>query len=73
MSRIRTELEDRCFEVLHPEQYKELSRLADERRRNREAHVRSVISLLESKCREAGIDATITGTLQAPGRRSTRR
>ncbi|HSQ15162.1 MAG TPA: bifunctional (p)ppGpp synthetase/guanosine-3',5'-bis(diphosphate) 3'-pyrophosphohydrolase, partial [Candidatus Binatia bacterium] len=61
MSRIRTELEDRCFEVLHPEQYKELSRLADERRRNREAHVRSVISLLESKCREGGIDATITG------------
>jgi guanosine-3',5'-bis(diphosphate) 3'-pyrophosphohydrolase len=61
MSRIRTELEDRCFEVLHPEQYRELSRLADERRRNREAHVRSVISLLESKCREGGIDATITG------------
>jgi len=28
MSRIRTELEDRCFEVLHPEQYKELARLA---------------------------------------------
>ena len=61
MSRTRTELEDLCFEVLHPEQYKELSRLADERRRNREAHVRSVISLLESKCREGGIDATITG------------
>jgi GTP pyrophosphokinase len=61
MSRIRTELEDRCFEVLHPEQYKELARLADERRRNREAHVRSVISLLESKCREIAIEATITG------------
>ncbi|HEY6097128.1 MAG TPA: RelA/SpoT family protein, partial [Candidatus Deferrimicrobium sp.] len=61
MSRIRTELEDLCFEVLHPEQYKELARQADERRRNREAHVRSVISLLESKCREGGIDATITG------------
>ena len=61
MSRIRTELEDLCFEVLHPEQYKELARLADERRRNREAHVRTVISLLESKCREIGIEATITG------------
>ena len=61
MSRIRTELEDLCFEVLHPEQYQELARLADERRRNREAHVRSVISLLESKCREIGIEATITG------------
>ncbi len=61
MSRIRTELEDLCFEVLHPEQYQELGRLADERRRNREAHVRSVISLLESKCREIGIEAAITG------------
>ena len=61
MSRIRTELEDLCFEVLHPEQYKELARLADERRRNREAHVRTVISLLESKCREIGIEAAITG------------
>ncbi|HEY5577289.1 MAG TPA: bifunctional (p)ppGpp synthetase/guanosine-3',5'-bis(diphosphate) 3'-pyrophosphohydrolase [Deferrimonas sp.] len=61
MSRIRTELEDLCFEVLHPEQYRDLALLADERKRNREAHVRSVISLLESKCREIGIEATITG------------
>ncbi len=61
MSRVRMELEDRCFEVLHPEQFLELSRKADERRRNREAHVRSVVTLLEGKCRDAGIDAVITG------------
>lgn len=61
MSRIRTELEDLCFEVLHPDQYRELAALADERRRNREEHVRSVVALLESKCREAGIQATVTG------------
>ena len=61
MSKVRAELEDLCFEVLHPEAYRELARLADERKRNREAHVRSVISLLESKCREAGIDAAVTG------------
>jgi GTP pyrophosphokinase len=61
MSRVRGEMEDRCFAVLHPEQYKELARQADERRRNREGHIRNVISLLESKCREAGIEATITG------------
>jgi GTP pyrophosphokinase len=61
MSRIRAELEDRCFEVLHPESFRELSRQADERRRNREAHVRSVTALLEEKCREAGVEATITG------------
>ncbi|MBP2683515.1 MAG: relA, partial [Deltaproteobacteria bacterium] len=61
MSRIRTELEDLCFEVLHPDQYRELAALADERRRNREEHVRSVVALLESKCRDAGIQATVTG------------
>jgi GTP pyrophosphokinase len=61
MSRIRTELEDLCFEVLHPEQYRELAGRADERRRNREAHVRSVVTLLEAKCREAGIEATVKG------------
>jgi GTP pyrophosphokinase len=61
MSRIQTELEDLCFEVLHQEQFRDLERLADERRRNREAHVRTVISLLESKCREIGIEAAITG------------
>jgi len=61
MSRIRMEMEDRCFEVLHSEQYKELSRLAAERRRNRAGHIRSVIELLESKCAEAGVEATVTG------------
>jgi guanosine-3',5'-bis(diphosphate) 3'-pyrophosphohydrolase len=61
MSRIRMEMEDRCFEVLHAEQYGELSRLADERRRNRAGHIRSVIALLESKCSEAGVEAAITG------------
>jgi GTP pyrophosphokinase len=61
MSRIRTELEDRCFEVLHPDQYRELAALADERKRYREEHVRSVVALLESKCRDAGIQATVTG------------
>jgi GTP pyrophosphokinase len=61
MSRIRTELEDLCFEVLHPDQYRELAALADERKRNREEHVRSVVALLESKCRDAGIQATVTG------------
>ncbi len=61
MSRIRMEMEDRCFEVLHPEQYRELSRLAEERRHNRAAHIRNVIGLLESKCRDAGVEAAITG------------
>ncbi len=61
MSRIRMEMEDRCFEVLYAEQYKDLSRQAEERRRNRAGHIRNVIALLESKCAETGVEATVTG------------
>ncbi len=61
MSRVRTELEDLCFEILHPDDYRELSRQADERRRDREGHIKSVIAVLEEKLREAGIEASVTG------------
>ncbi len=61
MSRVRGEMEDRCFAVLHPAQYKELSLQAEERRHDTAGHIREVIALLESKCAEAGIDASISG------------
>lgn len=61
MSRVRGEMEDRCFAVLHPGQYRELSIQAEERRRNTAGHIREVIGLLEAKCREAGIEAVISG------------
>jgi len=61
MSRVKMELEDRCFEVLHPEDYRELVRLADERKRDRESHIRGVVELLEKKLAEAGVDGTVTG------------
>ena len=61
MARVKMEMEDRCFEVLHPEDYRELIRLADERKRDRESHVRNVVELLEKKTREAGIEAHVTG------------
>ncbi len=61
MARVKMEMEDLCFEVLHPEDYRELVRLADERKRDRESHVRSVVGILEEKIREAGIEAHVTG------------
>jgi GTP pyrophosphokinase len=61
MSRVRAEMEDRCFAILHPAQFKELSLQAEERRRNTAGHIREVIGLLEAKCREAGIEAVISG------------
>ena len=61
MSCVRGELEDRCFAVLYPTQHVELLQKAEERRRNTAGHIRDVIALLEEKCREAGITATISG------------
>ncbi|HEY5995921.1 MAG TPA: bifunctional (p)ppGpp synthetase/guanosine-3',5'-bis(diphosphate) 3'-pyrophosphohydrolase [Candidatus Deferrimicrobiaceae bacterium] len=61
MSRVRIELEELSFEVLHPEEWRELSRLADDRKRDRETHIRSVIDLLSGKLREGGIEGSVTG------------
>ena len=61
MSRVKMELEDRCFEVLHPDDFRDLSRAADERKRGREEHIRKVIALLEGKLGEAKVDAVVTG------------
>ncbi|MCL2102513.1 MAG: bifunctional (p)ppGpp synthetase/guanosine-3',5'-bis(diphosphate) 3'-pyrophosphohydrolase [Syntrophorhabdaceae bacterium] len=61
MSCVRVELEDRCFAILHPARFAELSQKAEERRRNTAGHIRNVVALLEEKCREAGIVATISG------------
>ena len=61
MSRVKMELEDLCFQILHPADYRELSRAADERKRNREAHIQSVTALLEKKIGDAGLSAAVTG------------
>ena len=61
MSRVKMELEDKCFEILHPDDYRDLARAADERKRGREEHIRKVITHLEGKLREAGLDASVTG------------
>jgi GTP diphosphokinase / guanosine-3',5'-bis(diphosphate) 3'-diphosphatase len=61
MSRVRMELEDRCFEVIHPDDHRELARLADERKRHREEHIRTVIALITDRLREAGVEAAVTG------------
>lgn len=61
MSRVKMELEDMCFEVLHPDDYRELTRAADERRRNRESQIRNVTAILEKKMGDAGLSATVTG------------
>ncbi len=61
MARVKMELEDKCFEIRHPDNYRELARAADERKRGREEHIRKVTALLEKKLRETEVDASITG------------
>ncbi len=61
MSRVKMELEDLCFEVLHPDDYRELTAAANERKRNREAQIRSVTGILERKMEDAGLSASVTG------------
>src|SRR4030067_974404 len=61
VSRVMMRLEGRCLELLHPDDFRELSRAADERKRGREEHIRKVIALLEEKLGEAKADAVVTG------------
>ncbi len=61
MSQVRTELEDRCFQVLHPHEFRDLSRQAEARRRDRERQIRTVTSLLEEKLAEARVEAHVSG------------
>jgi len=58
---LKWELEDLCLRFLQPEQYLELARKLDGKRREREAFVRDVVARLESLCAEQGIPAEVSG------------
>lgn len=58
---IKHELEDRCFQVLHPGPYAEISQLIAERAPQREAVVAAAIEGLEARLERAGIRAEVTG------------
>ncbi|MCF6280901.1 MAG: bifunctional (p)ppGpp synthetase/guanosine-3',5'-bis(diphosphate) 3'-pyrophosphohydrolase [Candidatus Polarisedimenticolaceae bacterium] len=58
---IKWELEDLSLRFLDPDAYKEVVSLLDGRRSEREAYITRVITLLNEKFDEAGINAEITG------------
>jgi GTP pyrophosphokinase len=59
---LKWELEDLSFRFLHPETYKKVAGLLDERRAEREAFIADVVSRLRDALTEAGIsDAEIHG------------
>ena len=55
MGRLRGELEDLCFQHLHPEDYKELSSQLAKRRPEHEAFLKGITQRIEEKMREAEV------------------
>src|SRR5690606_20300523 len=58
---IKWEMEDLAFRFLEPQTYKEVARLLDEKRAEREAHVEQVREQLQSALRAQGIAAVVQG------------
>ncbi|MHB8624681.1 MAG: RelA/SpoT family protein [Aggregatilineales bacterium] len=62
MWQLKWELEDLSFRYLHPDKYREIAELIDERRTDREAYLKHVIDSLRDELEKAGIyDAQISG------------
>lgn len=58
---IKWELEDLAFRYLEPETYKQIARLVDERRINREQYILKVAEKLKSELQARGIMAEVSG------------
>lgn len=61
IGQLKWELEDLAFRYLEPENYKEIARLLDERRTDREHYIARVVSSLRKDLHNAGIDAEVSG------------
>jgi GTP pyrophosphokinase len=58
---LKWELEDLAFRILEPVTYKEVARLLDEKRRDRERYIEAVIAILAGELGRAAIKAEVTG------------
>lgn len=58
---MKWELEDLGFRYLYPDKYKEIARLIDERRPDREGYIDHIVNTLQMRFREEGIEAEISG------------
>ena len=54
-------LEDLAFHILEPEAYKDIARLLDDKRVNREGYIDNVMALLKAELTRAGIKAEVMG------------
>jgi GTP pyrophosphokinase len=58
---LKWELEDLAFRILEPDTYKEIARLLDDKRVNREGYIEQVLALLRAELARAGIKADVMG------------
>jgi GTP diphosphokinase / guanosine-3',5'-bis(diphosphate) 3'-diphosphatase len=61
LSKIKWELEDMCFKVLHPEQYFEVVENVSQKRADREKHIEEIRGPLLEALQSAGIEVEIEG------------
>ncbi len=64
MSKIRSELEDLAFRVLHPEEYNAIVEHIKARRSELEAFIDSIRDVLQQRLKELNIDAQIQGRIK---------
>jgi len=61
MAKVKAELEDLALRALHSDAYQDLQKRVAKRRLEREAEINQVISIIQKKLGEVGIEAQITG------------
>ena len=58
---LKWELEDFSFRILEPAMYKEIARLLDEKRTDRQRYIENVVALLKGELTGAGVLAEVSG------------
>src|SRR5262249_49595252 len=61
INKLKWELEDLAFEALHPRKYAEIKAMVNERRADREEHVREAAAVLKRELDKVDIPADISG------------
>jgi len=61
---IKWELEDLSFRYLEPHKYKQIARLLDERRLDRQEYIEAVMTQLRHELEQAGIEGDISGRVK---------
>ncbi|WP_125721176.1 GTP diphosphokinase [Pseudoalteromonas rubra] len=61
IGQLKWELEDLSFRYLHPKTYKSIAKQLSDKRLDREAYMANMVELVQSKLKEAGIEAEVYG------------